>query len=162
MSATPEAFRAAIARLATGVVVVAVNHGGTDHAMTASTLTSVSLEPPMLLFCVHRESRFRDALDEVDQWAVSVLSDTGSSVADWFASPGRPVVGQFAQVPHRRGALSGAALVEDASAWFECRTAAIHRAGDHDIVIGDVVSAATGELGAGGLVHHRGRLRPVR
>ncbi|MHB1488948.1 MAG: flavin reductase family protein [Cellulomonas sp.] len=158
---TPDEFRSAVSRLPDGVVVISAHHQGIDHAMTASTLTSVSLDPPLLLFCVHVESRFRDVLDQVDRWAVSVLSDAGAPVADWFASPGRPVVGQLAQVPYRVGALSGAALLDGASAWFECRTSAIHRAGDHDIVVGDVVSAAVGDLGAGGLVHLRGRLRPV-
>lgn len=161
MTPTPDEFRAAISRLPDGVVVISAHHRGIDHAMTASTLTSVSLEPPLVLFCVHVDSRFRDVLDAVDRWAVSVLSDQGASVADWFASPGRPVVGQLAQVPYRVGALSGAALLDGASAWFECETSAIHRAGDHDIVVGAVGSVEVGDPGAGGLVHLRGRLRPV-
>jgi flavin reductase (DIM6/NTAB) family NADH-FMN oxidoreductase RutF len=160
--ADPDDFRAAIARLPAGVAVVAVTWRGIEHAMTASAVTSVSLDPPLLLFCVHEDSRFREALDHVDLWGLSVLSDTAGPAADWLASPGRPAVGQLGRVPRTVGPLTGAALVDDAAAWFECRTAAIHRAGDHDIVVGEVLSARQGEPARGGLVHLRGRIRPVR
>lgn len=162
LPADPAAFRAAVGRLPAGVGVVTLGWRGLEYAMTASSVASVSLEPPMLLFCVHQDSRFREALDQVSQWALSVLSDTAAPVADWFASPGRPVVGQLGRVPHTAGPLTGAALVDDAAAWFECRTTAIHPAGDHDIVIGEVIAARQGAPAAGGLVHLRGRVRPVR
>ncbi len=161
-TADPDEFRAAIGRLPAGVAVVALRWRGVDHAMTASAVASVSLDPPLLLFCVHEDARFREALDHVDRWALSVLSDTGAGVADWLSSPGRPAVGQLGRVPHREGRVTGAALVDDAAAWFECRTAAIHRAGDHDIVVGEVLSVGQGPATAGGLVHLRGRMRPVR
>jgi flavin reductase (DIM6/NTAB) family NADH-FMN oxidoreductase RutF len=160
--ADPDDFRAAIGRLPAGVAVVALRWRDVDYAMTASAVASVSLEPPMLLFCVHEDARFREALDAVDRWALTVLSDTAAATADWLASPGRPAVGQLARVPHRAGALTGAPLVDDAAAWFECRTSAIHRAGDHDIVVGEVLTADQGPATAGGLVHLRGRMRPVR
>jgi flavin reductase (DIM6/NTAB) family NADH-FMN oxidoreductase RutF len=155
------AFRTAIGRLPSGVAVIAVRWRQTDYAMTASAVASVSLDPPMLLFCIHIDARFREALDEVDLWAVSALTDTAGPVADWLASPGRPVVGQLGSVPHTRAPRSGAAWVDDAAAWFECRTAAIHRAGDHDIVVGTVLEAREGAPAAGGLVHLRGRMRGV-
>jgi flavin reductase (DIM6/NTAB) family NADH-FMN oxidoreductase RutF len=161
-TADPDAFRAAIGRLPSGVAVVTLTWRGVDHAMTASAVASVSLEPPLLLFCVHEDARFREALDHVERWALSVLADTAAPVADWLASPGRPAVGQLIRVPHTVGDVSGAALVDDSAAWFECRTSAIHRAGDHDVVVGEVLTVAQGRPGAGGLVHLRGRTRPVR
>jgi flavin reductase (DIM6/NTAB) family NADH-FMN oxidoreductase RutF len=161
-TADPDEFRAAIGRLPAGVAVVALRWRGVDHAMTASAVASVSLDPPLVLFCVHEDARFREALEHVDRWGLSVLSDTGAAVADWLSSPGRPAVGQLTRVPHREGPVTGAPLVDDASAWFECRTAAIHRAGDHDVVVGEVLSVAQGPATAGGLVHLRGRMRPVR
>ena len=154
-------FRAAIDRLPAGVGVVTLRSHGIEHAMTASSVAWVSLEPPLVLFCVHEDSRFRAALDEVDQWALSVLSDTAGPVADWLASPGRPAVGQLDRVAHTPGSHVDAALVDDSAAWFECRTSAIHRAGDHDIVVGEVVAARQGAPARGGLVYLRGRVRPV-
>ncbi len=161
-AADPATFRAAIGRLPSGIAVVTLRWRGVDHAMTASAVASVSLEPPLLLFCVHEDARFREALDAVDHWALSVLADTAAPVADWLASPGRPAEGQLGRVPHTPGPLTGAALVDDAAAWFECRTSAVHRAGDHDIVVGEVLAATQGRPTAGGLVHLRGRTRPVR
>lgn len=158
----PDEFRAAIGRLPAGVAVVTLRWRGVELAMTASAVASVSLEPPMVLFCVHEDSRFREALDQVDRWALSVLSDTAAPVADWLASPGRPAIGQVDRVPHTVGSVTGAVLVDDAAAWFECRTSAIHRAGDHDIVVGEVLTVRQGAPAAGGLVHLRGRVRPVR
>lgn len=158
----PEVFRQAVGRLPAGVAVVTVRWRGHVHAMTASAVASVSLEPPMLLFCVHVDARFRDALDDTDLWAVSVLSDTAAPVADWLASAGRPAVDQLARVPHRTAPVSGAAWLDDASAWFECRTSSIVRAGDHDVVVGTVLVAEQGPALTGGLVHLRGRLHPVR
>jgi flavin reductase (DIM6/NTAB) family NADH-FMN oxidoreductase RutF len=155
-------FRSAIGRLPAGVAVITLSWRGTVHAMTASAVASVSLDPPMLLFCVHVDARFRDALDDVDTWAVSILADDQSHTADWLASPGRPAFDQLARVPHRPAPLSGGVWLDGAAAWFDCRTAAIHRAGDHDVVVGDVLGATQGDAGAGGLVHLRGRVRPVR
>ncbi|WP_448631502.1 flavin reductase family protein [Cellulomonas soli] len=160
-SVDPEVFRQAIGRLPSGVAVVTVLWRGHTHAMTASAVASVSLEPPLLLFCVHVDSRFREALDDVDTWALSVLSDQGAAVADWLASPGRPAVDQLVRVPHRAAPVSGAAWVDGAAAWFDCRTVAVHGAGDHDIVVGSVLAAEQGPAAAGGLVHLRGRLHPL-
>lgn len=160
--AATDAFRAAMGRLPAGVVVVAVRWRGTDHAMTASAVTSVSLDPPMLLVCVHEDARLREALDDVDTWAISVLADDQAPVADWLASPGRPVIGQLDRVPHVAAPRSGAAWVSGAAAWFECRTAQIVPAGDHDVVVAHVLEAREGEPGAGSLVHLRRRVRGLR
>lgn len=158
----PEAYRAVAARLAAGVVVVTAVRHGVVHAATVSSVASVSLDPPLLLFCVHTDSRLRDVLDATDGWAVSVLADDQADVADWLASPGRPAVGQLDRVAHAPAPVSGAPWLDGAAAWFDCRTEAVHAAGDHDVVIGRVVAAREGAPGAGGLVHLRGRLRGVR
>ncbi|MBO3089009.1 flavin reductase family protein [Cellulomonas dongxiuzhuiae] len=159
---TPDAFRAVVSRLASGVVVVSAVQRGVAHAATVSSFASVSLDPPLLLFCVHADARLREVLDDVDTWAVSVLSDAQADVADWLASPGRPAVGQLDRVPHRPAPVSGAAWVDGAAAWFDCRTEAVHPAGDHDVVVGRVLAAAEGGADGGALVHLRGRLRGVR
>ena len=67
-------FRRAISRFATGVAVLTTRNGDIDHAMTANALTSVSLEPLLLLVCVEREARFHDAVLEAGIWGLSVLS----------------------------------------------------------------------------------------
>lgn len=158
---TPDDLRSVASRMAAGVAVVTVVRHGVAHAATVSTLTSVSLEPPLVMFCVHVDARLRDVLDHVDAWAVSVLGDGQANVADWLASPGRPAVGQLDRVPHHPAPVSGAPWLDGAAAWFDCRTDAVHPAGDHDVVVGRVLAAAHGAPTTGALVHLRGRLRGV-
>lgn len=150
------AFRRAIAHLAAGVTVVTTRVGTFDHAMTASAFTSVSLDPLLVLVCVDKEARFRDAVLESGTWAVSILSEHGRRAAEWFALKGRPLVGQLDRYPHHRG-VTGAALLDTSLAWLECRTYAVYDGGDHDIVLGSVVAAAEGDRDGAPLVYHRSR-----
>jgi flavin reductase (DIM6/NTAB) family NADH-FMN oxidoreductase RutF len=154
-------FRSTMQRLPGGTSVVSLRAGAVDLAMTATTLVSVSLRPPMVLFCVHSDARLREALDDVDTWAVSLLDASAGVAAERLASPGRPTLGQLLGVPHRRGAVSGAALLDASQGWLECRTAWVRGAGDHDVVVGEVLDAQLGPTATGALVHHLGRLRPL-
>ena len=133
-------FRRAMGRFATGVCVLTAVHGGTDHAMTASAFTSVSLDPMLVLACVETEARFHDAVLAAGQWAVSILDAPSRGVSEWLATRGRPLPGQLDRVPFHRGAVTGAALVDGALAWLEVRTTAVHPAGDHSVVIAEVLS----------------------
>ncbi len=155
-------YRAAAGRLAGGLAVVTATWRGSVHATTVSSLTSVSLQPPMLLFCVHTDARLAEALDDVDTWAVSVLADDQEPIARWLAEPGRPTISQLDQVPSTPAPHGGGVWLAGAAAWFACRTSARHEAGDHVVVIGEVLAAQQGRPEAGGLVHLRGRMRPLR
>lgn len=149
-----DAFRRAVGQFASGVTVCTTRVGTLDHAMTASAFTSVSLEPLLVLVCVDNEARFRDAVVEAGTWAVSILSADGRRAADWFATKGRPLVGQLDRYPHHRG-VTGAPLLDGALAWVECRTKAVYDGGDHDVVLGAVVAVADGERDAAALLYHR-------
>ena len=161
MTVDPGEYRAVATRLPGAVCVVAVRWRGSLHATTVSSVASVSLEPPRLLFCVHTDARLAEALADVDLWTLSVLAADQAPVADWLASPGRPTIGQLDRVPHTVSNVTDAMAVLGAAAWFDCRTAATHPSGDHLIVVGDVLGAAAGASGVGELVHVRGRLRPL-
>ena len=152
------AFRASMTRLASGVAVVAARDRTLDLAMTATSVVSVSLEPPTVLFCVHSDARMREAVDEGSRWAVSILGEKGLAAADWLASPRRPALGQLDGVPHHRGELSGAALLDDASAWLECETAWVRSAGSHDVVVGRVLRAEPVVAATGAVIHFHGRM----
>ncbi|GAB6900906.1 flavin reductase family protein [Kineosporia succinea] len=153
-------FRRAVARFATGVCVVTSLEGRADHAMTVNSFTSVSLEPLLVLFCVEKEARFYDAVIDSGVWGVSILNPDQRPAASWLSNRGRPLVGQLDRIPHHRGPETGVALLDGAVATMECRTTAVHEAGDHDIVIGEVVGAAVPASGpadeAGALLWHRG------
>lgn len=132
-------FRTVMGRFATGVVVVTCVEDGFDHAMTANSFASVSLDPALVLVCVEDDSRFHDAVLHAGAWNVNVLDERQRGRASWFATSGRPLVGQFDTTPTRRSAETGALLLDDCLATLECVTESVHRAGDHDILVGRVL-----------------------
>ena len=158
----PLLFRKALGRFPTGVCVVTAVEDGLDHAMTASAFSSVSLDPLLVLVCVEARARFHEAVLRSGEWAVSILDAGAQPVAQWLATRGRSLEGQLDRVPFRRGAVTGAPLLDQASAWVECRTYALHPAGDHTIVVGEVLGVGVREDGdAGALVYHRGTYRQL-
>jgi flavin reductase (DIM6/NTAB) family NADH-FMN oxidoreductase RutF len=154
-------FRRAVGRFATGVCVVSTLAGGRDHAMTASAFTSVSLDPLLVLVCVDEDARFHDAVVESGVWGVSILDERARGTAEWLATPGRPLIGQLDPVPHHRAAVTNVALVDASLATLECRTTDIHPAGDHVIVVGEVVGVGLAAEGHRPLVYHRSSYRTL-
>ena len=149
-----------MARVASGVVVVTACVGDEDHAMTANSFTSVSLDPELVLFCVQQDSRFHDAIHAADRWVVNLLSAEQAPAARWFAERGRPLQGQMEVVEYSRGD-DGIAVLKGSIGHLGCTTNAIHSAGDHSIVVGKVDRIVYENLSAPPLVyfdHRLGRL----
>lgn len=142
-------FRDLAGRFATGVVVVTARADGHPCAMTANSFTSVCLDPPTVLVCLHRESRTARAVVEARKFGVSVLGSGQESLADGFARQGASRKGLECapgfDIP----------LVPGALAWFVCSTIRSEAFGDHDVVFATVDHA----WGASGqpLVFYRGR-----
>lgn len=128
--------------------------------MTANSFTSVSLDPMLVSFCVELDTRFEEAVRESGVWGVSVLRADARRRAGWFATGGRPLDGEFSGVPFRRGELTGTVLLDEAIAWLECRTEAIHPGGDHAIVVGEVLAMGAPAL-AEPLVFWAGEYRTI-
>lgn len=149
-------FKLALARLAGGVAVISSRLGSHDHAMTASALCSVSLDPPLVLVCVEIEARFHDAVSESGALGISLLTTTQRAHADWLATPGRPIVGQLDGIAHRRGA-SGAVLLDGSLATLDCHVVAMHPAGDHSIVVAQVDDIVLADEPGDALVYYRHR-----
>ncbi|MEJ7633958.1 flavin reductase family protein [Aeromicrobium sp.] len=136
-----QTFRGALGRFASGVAVVSTVHDGIDHAMTASAFTSVSLDPPLVLVCSHKTSRFHEAVLATGVWGVSILAEEGIATSAWFAHRGRPLADQLRGIAHHRGA-TGVALMDESLAWLECSTVSVTDGGDHTILVGEVTAAA--------------------
>lgn len=156
MNVDPDIYRQAMGRLASGVSVLTARTGEIDHAMTADSVTSVSLDPVMLLFCVSQEARFHDAITAADSFGVSLLDHAQRPAATWFATSGRPLKGQLDRVAHHRGP-GGNALLDGSMATLECAVDARHAAGDHTIVVGRVLYLELNDDPGEALVHFRGR-----
>ncbi len=153
----PQAYRRAIGRFATGVTIATTFAGRHDHAMTANSITSVSLEPILLLISVEQSARWHQAVLDSGVWALSILGHTAKPIASWLSTQGRPLHGQLDRVPYHRGAATGVALIDGALATFECRTTDVHAAGDHSLVVGEVVGVEIPPRVDPALVHFRGR-----
>src|SRR5207248_5279063 len=136
-------FRDAMARLPAGVVVVSARVGDEFRGLTASSLVSISLEPPMVLVGLERESATRAAILETRAFNVSLLTRSQEFIADRFAGRAPAIDPLWRTLPHRLG-KNGIPLVEGCAAWLECRLAHVHEAGDHDICVGEVQAAAIG------------------
>ncbi|MFD0315804.1 flavin reductase family protein [Streptomyces flavalbus] len=166
-------FRAALSRLAAGVVLVTAQEppldpddpqapGGEDVGMTATAFMSVSLDPPLVLVSLRDGSRMDDLLTEQPQWAVSVLSESQRHIAGRFAMKGRISDRLlFEDIPYVRGEVTGAPLVGGALATLECRTEQRVRAGDHTLVIGRVLTARVPSAEGGPLTYFKGRYRQL-
>jgi len=164
------AFRRATGQFPGGIVVVTTSAG---HAMTVSAFASVSLEPPLVLFCAEKIARFHDAVLAAGAWAVSILAEDAEKTATWLATRGRALEGQLDEVPHHPGPATGAPLLDGALATLECQTFAVYDGGDHSIVVGRVTGvggpddassrgSAPGPPARGPLIHQAGRYHRLR
>lgn len=139
-SVDPSQYRKAVGRFATGITVVTTHLGDADFAITANSFTSVSLDPVLVLVCVDKTARFHPAVLAAGSWAVSILAVGQEDVSSWFATRGRNTDrNQFAGFACQPGPITGAMLFDHALAGLECYTVAAHDAGDHTVVIGEVV-----------------------
>jgi flavin reductase (DIM6/NTAB) family NADH-FMN oxidoreductase RutF len=150
------ALRRAFGAFATGVTVVAtLDPAGAPAGLTANSFTSVSLDPPMALFCLGRDASARSAFARSGCFAVSVLAASQRDVAMLFATRGADRFGAAAW----RGRATGAPVIDGCAAWFDCRTERIVEAGDHDVLIGRVVDFGRSEVRP--LGYHGGRFVDV-
>ncbi|MFF2809482.1 flavin reductase family protein [Streptomyces sp. NPDC058000] len=160
-------FRAALSRLAAGVVLITAHDPdagprGEDAGMTATAFLSVSLDPPLVMVSVRNDSRMDDLLAQQPLWAVSVLSGHQRHVAARFAMKGRISDRLlFQDIPSVRGEASGAPLIGGALATLECRTEQRVVAGDHTLVIGRVLAATASAKDDGPLTYFRGKYRQL-
>lgn len=162
-----EEFRAALARLAAGVVLVTAHDdedgpAGAPAGMTATAFLSVSLDPPLVLVSVRTGSRMDDLLERQPLWAASLLSEEQRTVAARFAMKGRLSDRLlFQDVPHVLGDATGAPLVKGALATVECRTEQRVPAGDHTLVIARVLTTVLPATEGGPLLYYRGGYRQL-
>lgn len=152
------ALLAVLRRHPSGVAVVTVEANGQRVGLTVATLTSLSLEPPLVGLAIAREAALHELLREAGAFAVSLLAADQDHLAEHFAR-GVPPIGMWKGVAARDGEL-GAPLLDGALGWLECRLADEVATGTHTFFVGAVVVATEGEDGVP-LLRLGGELRPV-
>jgi flavin reductase (DIM6/NTAB) family NADH-FMN oxidoreductase RutF len=128
-------YRRALGSFATGITVVtAASREGHRVGLTVNSFTSVSLDPPLVLWCQSAAAATLDVFTSVTHFAVNVLAADQRKLAERFTQqrPDRFAALDFAAGP------GGAPILAGVSAWFECRTAGQHCAGDHVVHFGIV------------------------
>lgn len=146
---TQRDFRNALGRFTTGVTVVTTVGDRGPIGITANSFASVSMDPPLIMWCPAKASHRYPAFVECTNFAIHVMGSEHSHVAE-----------KFAREPHAFDGLSvtenesGIPVIDDCIARFECTTEQLHDAGDHMIVVGRVTLAAHREGEA--LVFSRG------
>ena len=137
MSMEEAEFRRVLGHFPTGVAVVTARSGdGPPRGLTANALTSVSLDPPLVLVCVEHAADTHDVIADAEAFAISVLAEDDEAAARRFAS--YQTDAKFDGVAYR-SEVTGAPVLEEALAWVDCRLWATYDGGDHTIFVGRVV-----------------------
>lgn len=137
MAVESTTLRTVMGRFTTGVAVVASMRDGEPVAMTANALASVSLDPPLVLFCPDKESKTLRGILDAGVFAINVLHDGQEDLARRFAASGPKDFDGVAWRP----AHTGAPILKDCLAWLDCSIWAQHDGGDHLILVGLVKAA---------------------
>jgi 3-hydroxy-9,10-secoandrosta-1,3,5(10)-triene-9,17-dione monooxygenase reductase component len=152
----PDAFRAAMSGLPIGVAIVTSNGGDGPAGATANAVSSLSIEPMMMLACLDRGSRTLLAVQAADSFGISVLHAGQEPIARTFATKA-PVAEKWSGVAWSE--RDGLPAIDDALIWIACDLRDVISAGDHVIVTGEVraLEAREGDP----LVFHGGEYRPL-
>lgn len=127
-------FRHCLGEYATGVAIVATEHDGNRAGVTVNSFTSLSLSPPLILWCIGRTSRSFDIFLQAKTFSVSILASHQIAVSRTFSSD---IADKFARIDWRHGA-TGAPIITGAAAHFDCTTHCTYDGGDHVIIVGRV------------------------
>ena len=132
-----DVFRNVIGHFASGVTVITARGDDKDHGMTASAVTSLSMDPPMLLVCINDRNPTAHAVSASGAFAVNILAESQADLAEQF---GRPGDDKFSGVDKRYGCL-GEPVLGEALAHLECRVEEEVRGGTHRVFLSRVVHA---------------------
>jgi len=153
-------FRQAMGRFATGVTVITTRLGEDLHGMTANAVTSLSLNPTLVLVCVDKTADTHDILSKAGVFAVNILNKDQAEISDRYAKKEFDGAHGLDKLLHTFAA-TGAPIIDGALAYLDCRTVTEHHGGDHTIFIGEVVEAK--ELTEGEpLLFYRGKYGEFR
>ena len=131
----------ALALYASGVTLVMVADGRDDIGTTVSAFCPVSLSPPLILVSITAESYLAEVLGRVSRFAVVILTAGQRALAGRFAVAGRPGARLLlADIPHRRGEVSGALIPAGGLAALECQSTQRLPAGDHMLAVARVLA----------------------
>jgi flavin reductase (DIM6/NTAB) family NADH-FMN oxidoreductase RutF len=157
MPVDPRQFRNAMGHFATGVTVLTTKHDGELHGMTANSVTSVSLDPMLILVCLLKDARTALAIQAAERFAVNILGEGQEDLSHRFAKPGKDHFEglDLMEGPH------GLPLLPGCLAYLTGRVTEIVTAGDHDVVFGEIDHCHVNPNGGSPLVFFQGGYRKL-
>lgn len=154
---TQRRFRDTMGLFATGVAVIIARAGDEPVAMTVNAVTSVSLDPMLVLFCPGKQSRFAAHIDQLEGFTINILRHDQQALSTYFAGGWK----EAAPPPFRLVPSRSALRLEGSLASIDCKRHQIIEAGDHWLVLGQVVDVHTGIQPHRPLLFYSGRYRHV-
>ena len=156
MPIDPKLQRTIMGRFATGVTVVTMKAGETLWGMTANAVTSLSLDPPLVLVCVDKKTQTHGYLSEAGAFAMNILAEDQEEISNRFATPGPK---EFSDLDYAEGE-TGAPVLGGTLGYVDCRLSEVLAGGDHDIFIGEIVNGEDrGDEGGRPLLYFCGYVR---
>ena len=140
----PEIKKKVLRKIVHGVYVVGMQQGGRLNAFTATWVTQVSFQPPLLAVGISKDSLSYRMIQESRAFVLNFLKSGQKPLAQRFLKPAHLGGDKLEGVRHRLGKV-GAPILEEAAAFVECRVRDIHPGGDHAVVIAEVVEAGLRE-----------------
>lgn len=144
MPVDSRAFKEIMSRWSSGITVVTCRREGGIHGMTASSFTSVSLDPPLLLICIDRRTRTHEYVSQQGAFGVHILGSDMQGVSDRCAGfLGEE--GHWLQDVEYHTELTGAPILDGTLAWMDCTVWQTYDGGDHTIFVGEIQSGGVSE-----------------
>lgn len=154
MGIDPREFRNTVGCFATGITVITtVDESGGPIGFTANSFTSLSLDPPLVLFCLDRKVTSFGAFSAERPFAVNILSSAQTDVSQRFATTG-PEKWEGVEFESWE---TGSPILPGCLANLDCTIESVHEGGDHVIVIGRVVALKRADAAPGALLYYNGR-----
>ncbi len=153
MTVNPRHFRRTIGLFATGVTIVATESEGEIHAMTANAVTSLSLDPALVIVCIGKQARLIDFLASASGFSISILREDQRSLSNYFANMWE----ESAPPPFRFVPWEGGPRLEGCLAAVGCERHQVLDGGDHWIVVGRLLALHQGVPPLNPLLFYGGR-----
>jgi flavin reductase (DIM6/NTAB) family NADH-FMN oxidoreductase RutF len=160
MSIESRTYRDIWGNFATGVTVITTDVDGWLHGMTANGVTSVSLDPLLMLVCVDKGARCHAQLNAAGKFGVSFLTQDQEDMSNLFAKGADPEQGALRGAPFHTGP-QGTPILDGSLAHLECRLTEVLAGGDHDIFIGEAIGGEITAPEAAPLLFFRGGYRQL-
>ncbi|MCZ2109831.1 MAG: flavin reductase family protein [Dehalococcoidia bacterium] len=159
--ADPNDFKAALGAWAAGVTIVTTKHRELVYGLTASSFSSLSVDPLLVLVCVANSNLMSTMVQDAKLFAVTILAEGQEDVSQYFAKHGREPAREFESLVEWHEWHTGAPIIKGGVAHLDCELEATFPGGDHTIVVGRVVGAAANP-GLKPLIYYRRAYRSLK